>query len=146
MLFLVVLLEQLSNPLVKSRQVRFGPSDQGRRAQPRQLQVQRRLDEAAVLELVRRYVAGESVVMLARAFGLHRTTVLEHLERRGVPRRQVTAKLSPSQVVQAAERYRAGWSVKDLAADFGVGSETMRTTLVAAGVVMRPKGRPRTSQ
>jgi transposase-like protein len=126
--------------------VRFRPADQGRRPPVRTLQRQRRLGEAEVLELVQRYVAGETVVMLARAFGLHRTTVLEHLELRGVPRRQVTAKLSPSQVDKAAELYRAGSSLKVLAADFDVAAETMRRTMVLAGVSMRPKGRPRTSR
>jgi transposase-like protein len=101
------------------------------------------LREPEVLELVRCYQDGETVVMLARSFGLHRTTVLEHLERHGVPRRQVVAKLDTGEVERAAERYRSGRSVKDLAAEFGVADETMRTSLVRAGVVMRRKGRPR---
>jgi DNA-binding CsgD family transcriptional regulator len=44
----------------------------------------RRLSDSEVEELVRAYKGGDSVYALGRRFGIHRTTVSEHLKRAGV--------------------------------------------------------------
>jgi DNA-binding CsgD family transcriptional regulator len=145
----VVLLEQLSNPSEFLRPRRNRGLDQGKRQAPRpagqRLQVQRRLDEHQILELVRRYVAGESVRELAGGFGIHRTTVLEHLAKRDVERRPNRRKLTDAQVAEAARIYKGGGSLEDLGQQFGVSAETVRKELRQAGVTRRPVGRPRRS-
>jgi DNA-binding CsgD family transcriptional regulator len=107
--------------------------------------VQRRLDEAQILELVRRYVAGESVRELAAGFRIHRTTVLEHLTKWGVERRPNRRKLSDTEVAQAARIYAGGVSLEELGEQLGVSAETVRKELRQASVTRRPAGRPRRS-
>lgn len=45
-------------------------------------------------------------------------------------------------VCQASERYEQGESLASIAADIGVGVNTLKRRLEAAGVTMRPRGRP----
>ncbi len=45
-------------------------------------------------------------------------------------------------VQQASRRYERGESLAGIAADLGVGVNTLKRRLEAAGVVMRPRGRP----
>jgi predicted ArsR family transcriptional regulator len=92
--------------------------------------------------LAERYLAGESVPALAASFGIHRTTVLEHLERRGVQRRPKRRKLSDAQVIEATRAYAEGASLKELGAQLGVSAETVRNELARAGGPIRPPGRP----
>jgi hypothetical protein len=51
-------------------------------------QVQRRLSQEQVAQLVAEYRAGDSMQKLAKRWGPHRTTVAEHLHRAGIPSRQ----------------------------------------------------------
>jgi DNA-binding CsgD family transcriptional regulator len=104
--------------------------------------MQRRLDEAQILELIRRYVAGESVRDLAAGFRIHRTTVLEHLAKRDIERRPNRRKLTDAEVAEVARMYEAGSSLEDLGEQFGVSAETVRKELRQAGVTRRPSGRP----
>lgn len=69
---------------------------------PRTLQVQRRLTAEVVAELAAAYQAGATVPELVKRFQVHRTTVLAHLERQGVPRRPNHGKLTDEQVAEAA--------------------------------------------
>jgi hypothetical protein len=142
----VALVEQLSNlssvQQLAERPVRRAPA--ANRPKPETiLQVQRRLLPAQVLELVSRYVAGESVRHVAAAYGIHQTTVASQLERQGVQRRPNIRKLSDAEVSQAAQLYRAGASLEHLGTRFSVSPETVRKELRAAAVPRRPAGRPR---
>ena len=100
-------------------------------------QKQVRLGEREVLKLVSQYLQGQSVPELVERWGVHRTTVFDHLERQGVPRRATKRRLSGAQVVEAAELYRAGSSLATLGRQFRVSPTTVSKELKAAGVPIR---------
>ena len=81
--------------------------------------VQRRLAEANIDHLVEDYVGGLSINALARRFGIHRTTVMNHLESRAVQRRRNVRKLSAANVAMAKGRYAIGLSLASVAKEFG---------------------------
>jgi transposase len=111
---------------------------------PRQLQRQLRLEEREILQLISDYVSGASVPELAARYQIHRTTVIEHLQRHAIPRRPQTRKLTDAQVEEAAQRYASGVSTIQLGQHYGVDTETIRKELHRAGVQLRPaRGRPR---
>jgi hypothetical protein len=70
----------------------------------------RRLGPAEVEELMVADETGVSVNDLAARFKIHRSTVLEHLNRSGTPRRYPA--LDPTQVEEAARLYRQGKSLR----------------------------------
>ena len=107
--------------------------------QPKPRQQQRRLKQKAVDQLVERYQAGASVRELAVEFGIARTTVLEHLERRGVPRRASTRKLTDADVQVAAHYYRTGESLETVGKRFGVNTSTIKREFRKAGVEIRKR-------
>lgn len=100
-------------------------------------QIQRRLKDDQILDLVAKYVDGASVRQLTRDFRIDRTTVLAHLKRQGVPRRPNTRKLSDEQVAEAAELYQQGWSLLGLGKHYGADDETVRRTLRRANIRLR---------
>jgi lambda repressor-like predicted transcriptional regulator len=106
---------------------------------PRVLQKQHRLEAQQIAQLVAKYMTGASVRQLTRDFKIHRTTVLNHLEREGVPRRPNTRKLTDEQVAEAAELYEQGWSMLRLGRHYEVDDETVRRTLKRSEVVLRPR-------
>lgn len=57
-------------------------------------QVLRRLRPVVIDQLIAAYAKGLSVRRLVELFGVHRTTVLAHLERHGVARRRSVCKLT----------------------------------------------------
>jgi hypothetical protein len=79
--------------------------------------------EATVDELVSAYVAGSSIDALAARLGVNRTTIISHLDRRGVERRNVVRKMTDRSVGQAGKCYEAGESLKVVAVWFGVDSK-----------------------
>lgn len=97
---------------------------EGSRARPN-LQRPRRLSKQQVDVLVSEYVDGSSVMALASSFGVHRTTVMSHLERRGVPRRSPVRALTDDQVKEAAKYRSQGESLETVAARFGVSARTI---------------------
>ncbi len=72
--------------------------------------VQRRLSRGVVDELAHPYEEGASIDALARRYGIHRTTIIAHLDRQGVPRRRVARKMTDTLVALASERYAEGGS------------------------------------
>ena len=104
-------------------------------------QQQRRLDAHEIEFLASQYVAGKSVRELTESWGIHRTTVLDHLERLDIPRRRNTRKMTDRQVNEAAELYRAGSSLAKLGALFDVDPQTVNRELKRAGITLRPPGR-----
>jgi AraC-like DNA-binding protein len=101
--------------------------------------VQRRLSDAAVDDLVRSHSDGASIDSLARRLGVHRTTLLHHLDRRGVPRPPNTRKMTDRTVRQAATWYQTGESLKTVAARFGVDPRTRAREFKKAGIQVRPR-------
>jgi hypothetical protein len=119
-----------------------GPSssaseEKGRLSNP----VQRRLTDTGIDDLVAWYEAGSTIEMLASTFGIHRTTVMTHLERRGVSRRS-PRKLTDEMVAGAAHRYTSGEALAEIAATFGIAPSTLRRELELAGITIRRRGRP----
>ena len=106
-------------------------------------QIQKRLPAEEIMALVKQYESGASVSQLTTVFGIHRTTVLEHLKRHDIPRRPSIAKLTPAMITQATELYAAGWSYLKLGQHFDVNDSTVRKALVRHGVISRPPGRRR---
>lgn len=110
------------------------------RAAPRRRQ--HRLSTAQVIQLTQAYQSGTSLNDLAEHFKVHRSTVLDHLNRADTPRRRPA--LSPSQIDLAIRLYRGGQSLKDVGVHFGAHASTVRTALLSAGVAMRDcQGRER---
>lgn len=110
--------------------------EKGRLSNP----VQRRLTDREVDDLVTQYEAGSTIDTLAQEFKIHRTTVMAHLERRGVPGRS-TRKLSHRMVIEAARRYAGGETLAEIAAAFRVAPSTLTRELRLAGTPIRPRGR-----
>ncbi|WP_158707627.1 hypothetical protein [Janibacter massiliensis] len=91
------------------------------------------------------YRSGTSTANLAKAFGIHRKTVVAHLRRQGVRLRR--DRLEPESIQSAIQLYDDGWSLARIAARFGTTANPVRAVLVANGVEMskpweRPTGRP----
>lgn len=101
----------------------------------------KRLDDTELSKFQARYRDGATVEMLAREFGVHRTTVMAFTKRLDL-HRPIRA-MSVSQIVQAATLYQGGESLAEVAKRYGVGVETVRTALLASGQELRPRGRPR---
>ncbi len=113
-----------------------GPSEQrGRLSNP----VQRRLSDTESDEIVYRYRRGESINGLARELDLHRTTVINHLDRAGVTRRHTARKMTDISVARAAEQYLAGAPLTIVAQQFGVHPRTLAKELRRAGTPLRPR-------
>lgn len=90
-------------------------------------------------DLASDYQGGLPVSQLVRKYAVHRTTVLEHLEREGVTRRKSVRKLTDEQVQAAAEMYSNGASLLRVGQSFGVDAATVRREFDIAGVVVRPR-------
>jgi len=113
------------------------PTGPVRSASRAKRQVHRRLREPEIDELVTSYLAGLTVYELARQFSIHRYTVSEILERRGVSRRY--RKLSPEQLDLACTLYRDGLSLTKVGNQLGRRAETVRQALMKAGVEIRSR-------
>ena len=95
--------------------------------------------EDEVVRLLQDYVAGQSVGQLTKRYQLHRTTVLEHLERGGLQRRPNVRKLTDAQVQCAAKLYASGSSLVSVAEHFGVNARTISREFEEAGVPVRAR-------
>jgi hypothetical protein len=102
-------------------------------------QTQIRLGPADIERLIAAYADGNSVLRLATGFDIHRTTVLAHLERNGVPRRRSGPKLSDADVDEAAILYRDGLSLELIGHRFLVAPDTVAKALRHLGAQIRPR-------
>jgi transposase-like protein len=100
-------------------------------------QIQRRLRGNEIEQLVAGYQAGATVYELAEQFGVHRGTVSDVLERRGVARR--FGPISPAQVATASSLYEGGLSLAKVGQQLGCHATTVREALTKAGVEIRPR-------
>lgn len=106
------------------------------------LPVQRRLGPDEVAALVTAYRQGVSVEELAATFVVNRTTVLGHVRRHGVPKRDRRA-LRGADLERAVELYVGGRSADWVGRELEVAASTVRRALKDVGVALRPGGRPR---
>lgn len=95
------------------------------------------LTPTQVDELVARHKTGEGVVMLAKAYGVHRATVTDHLNRRGA-RRQLG--LTEAEVERAGRLYQRGMTLDEIAAELGTSQRTVGRAVVSLGVARRAAG------
>ena len=103
--------------------------------------VQRRLTDTEIDDLVARYEARSTIEILASKFGVHRTTVMDHLRRRAVPRR-TPRKLTDQMVADSAHRYSSGETLAGVAEQLGIAPSTITRELRLAGIPIRRRGRP----
>jgi DNA-directed RNA polymerase specialized sigma24 family protein len=99
--------------------------------------VQHRLRATEVDEVVAAYLAGERVNDLAARFGVHRTTVMAHLARRGAKR--PTRDWDTGALGTAAALYNQGLSLAAVADRFGINPSTVANRFRRAGVTIRPR-------
>jgi hypothetical protein len=85
-----------------------------------------------VERLIAAYEEGNSLAQLVARFNVNRTTVLAHLDRNSVPRRQTGPKLS-------AGLYRDGLSLAAIGQRFRVNASTVGKALRRAEVQLRPR-------
>lgn len=118
-----------------------GLSSTGRRA----YRTARQLRPAEVDELVATYQSGGTIRQLAVQFGIHRSTVGQHLSARGIDTQPPA--LHPDDVPAAADLYRSGWSLARIAEKYNTTDDTVWRRLREVGVEMRPRrgGRRSTS-
>ena len=93
----------------------------------------------AVNSLVRDYVAGSSIDALAEKLHVNRTTIISHLDRRGIERRKSVRKMTESSVREATRRYESGDSLKAVAFQFDIDARTLAREFRRAGVPVRPR-------
>ena len=106
---------------------------------------QRRLSQDQVAELIASYRVGVLINDLAVQFQIHRSTVLDHVNRAGTRRRYPA--LEPPEVEEAAQLYRAGQSLRVIGIHFGVHASTVGQYLVRSGIRLRDcQGREREEQ
>jgi hypothetical protein len=128
----------------------LNPSDQGERlrellaivpsgpkaAVPRTpRRVFRRLEPAQVDRVVDSYLCGATLKEVAQQFRIHRTTVSQLLEQRGIQRRY--APLSPEQVAAAGELHTAGMSLVTTGNVLNVNQSTVWHALRDRGIALR---------
>jgi hypothetical protein len=83
------------------------------------------------------YLDGSSIDALAASLGVNRTTIISHLDRRGIDRRKAVRKMNNRSVLEAARHYGAGESLKVVAARFDVDARTLARELLRIGVPIR---------
>lgn len=97
-------------------------------------------------EIEARYLAGESLEDLGRAYNVASTTIRGHLHKRGVPIRDIRAARAvdlPITDDELAHLYTDRFiSLRDLGIRFGVSEQTITRRLRAHGVTIRPRVRP----
>jgi len=91
------------------------------------VQRQVRLDEAEIVKLVDGYRSGLTVMELSRRYSIHRTTVMDHLRRKGVPKQG--PKLSREQVAQAKYLLNMGLSYAKIGKVMNVNAQTIRNSI-----------------
>jgi hypothetical protein len=100
---------------------------------------QRRLSPSDIDDLVEAYRAGAGISRLAAKWGVHRTTVAGHLDRRKIPRHHERSAWDDDALASAAEMYAAGLSLADVGAQFRIDAQTVANRFRRAGVPVRPR-------
>lgn len=96
---------------------------------PKPRRAVRRLSDRELETMAEDYRAGDSVPVLVERYGVHRTTVMIHLEKMGIARRAQKRKLNDTQVKEMKRLRRLGLSYAELGRRFGVSPETVRKEL-----------------
>ncbi len=97
------------------------------------------MSETTVDDVVRGYLDGSSIGTLAALLGVNRTTIISHLDRRGIHRRKSVRKMTDRSVRQAANRYASGESLNAVAVRFDVDARTLAREFRRAGIETRSR-------
>lgn len=103
------------------------------------------LNERQIARIVERYKAGATTYELATEFGVHRTTISQHIKAAGVKTR--LQPLTPQQVDTAVALYARGLSLADVGRELGCHASTVLSACREKGVALRkpwdhPRQRP----
>lgn len=90
------------------------------------MQKQTRLSESQAKKLIADYQKGSSVTELAKQYKIHRTTVMDHMKRAGVPGRPQLRKMTHEQVREAVRLRADGVSLAELGRKYGVDPGTVK--------------------
>lgn len=101
--------------------------------------VQRRLSPTDIDDLVAAYRKGATINDLAAYYGIHRTTVANHLSRREVMRHHQRTAWDDTTLREAAELYATGLSLAQVGAIFGIDAQTAVSRFRRAGLQVRPR-------
>lgn len=123
----LVVVDQVTEPLIATRRP------------PRARQAQVRLTESEVDDLLDARLAGASILELASIFGIGRTTVMNHLRRRGVPTVEASLRWDEETLAAAIRAYNNGNSLSVIGQQYSLDPATIRRRLLAAGVILRPR-------
>lgn len=114
---------------------------------PQQVRPLRRLSDIEIAELVATRTAGAQINELAEQFGIHRATVITHLERAGLPGRRWPGRtLTPEQIQAAGALYATGLNLIEVGERLDVDRRYLRKALPAAGFALRRPGRQLSAQ
>ena len=113
----------------------YSPTASGAARRPTK-PVQRRLTPSEVAGIADEYQHGHSLDEVARAFGIHRQTVADHLEHLGIARRANLPKLTPTDIERAIRQYQAGDSLATVGKTLNVDASTVQRALKRAGVAI----------
>ena len=129
---------QLSNPehLIKHlrRPESSDPQSAPVRKAPRPRRTLTFLVAADIDRLIEHYLAGTPINDLADEFGIHRSTVMKHVQRLGTQRRQ---NVLADRLDETRRLYEQGWSLKRIGKHFDVHANTVRRALANANVRIR---------
>jgi len=133
----VELMRRYSNPDFTQDLRRLLDSPSARKPRSRRRRKNhRRLNSSEVDRLVESYEQGTLLMDLALTFGIHRTTVMAHLRRRGAEARYGVIERN---IEEAKRLYMEGHSLATVGRHFGVDAATVRRALIAAHVAIRPR-------
>lgn len=102
-------------------------------------QSQTRLSASIRAEVLKGYVTGTPVRVLARRYGVHRSTVREIARRAGVQPRRMAA--SEGARAEAARLYMEGLTLAQVSQRLGISDDSVRAAVLAAGGAIRSPGR-----
>jgi hypothetical protein len=93
-------------------------------------------------DVVDEYAAGMPAVVLAERCGVSVDTITRHARLAGITPPARSGTLPQDQVDQIVESYARGERIAAIGGRLGMGHRHVRAVLVAAGIQVRPKGRP----
>ncbi|MBA9080268.1 transposase-like protein [Micrococcus aloeverae] len=96
----------------------------------------KRLNDEARAQVAARYSAGDTTTVLAKDYGVAKSTIIGVLRTNNVVVRRQP--MTAGQVCEAARLHESGLSLSQVAETLNVNQETMRAAIMKAGVEMRP--------
>lgn len=109
--------------------------DRPRVARPAVHKLAHRFEPAVLVEMVRAYEAGSPAHVVARRYGISKSTLLALLDEHDVPKRH--RPMTAGEVSAAVVLYRSGLSLASVGEQMGRNPSVIRNALMAEGVELR---------